>query len=693
MRPQRLNPLFQSVGTVKGIGPKSIAALKRLSGEAVVDLLFHLPYSVVERREIAQAADVEDGANVIMTVTIERHASPDRPGRPWRVHCLDAAGMPVEIVFFRSHGDYLQRQLPTGARRTLSGRLERYRGQPQIAHPDYIERPENSGRIPRLEPVYPLTANLTNGQLIKALNAALDFLPELGEWLDPALVQRENWPAWRDALLMIHKPAPDSEDRRAEARRRLSYDELLANQLALALLRQHQKQQRGRALAGTGALIETAMTTLPFALTGSQQKALADIRHDMADSARMLRLLQGDVGSGKTVVALIAMLQAVESGTQAAMMAPTEILARQHFDTLIGPLRALNVRVEVLTGRNKGRERQNLLEDLAAGRIDILVGTHAVFQKDIEFKDLGLAVIDEQHRFGVHERLSLQRKGVAADLLVMTATPIPRTLALTAYGDLDVSRLLDKPPGRIPVDTRVMSTDRLADVTQAVGRKIDDGARVFWICPLVEESEKSDMAAAEDRYAALKTIFGDRVGLVHGRLKAPEKDSVMAAFADGRIDILVATTVVEVGVNVPEATVMVIEQAERFGLAQLHQLRGRIGRGTDASTCLLLYRPPLTETAEARLRIMRETEDGFRIAEEDLRLRGSGEVLGTRQSGLPSFKLADLGQDGELLAMASDDARLIIARDPDLKTPRGAAIRELLYLFRRDEAIRYLRSG
>ena len=694
MRPERLSPLFRSVSALPGIGPKSAATLGKLCGEAVIDLLFHLPNGIVDRGLVPAISQARSGRTVTAQVTVLRHRPPDRPGRPYRVRCKDSAGEELDIVFFHARGDYVARQLPQGAERLISGKLEMFHGVPQIPHPDYIELPEKATRIPAMEPVYPLTAGLTNAALVKAMDKALQSLPRVPEWIDTTLKQREAWPDWAAALNAVHRPqAPDTLDRESPARRRLAYDELLSNQLALAVLRDSQRRQGGRPLTGDGNLVSQARAALPYGLTGSQEQAGAEIAADMASDKRMLRLLQGDVGSGKTIVALLAMLQAIEAGTQAAMMAPTEILARQHFETLVEPCRALGIRLELLTGRIKGRERADLLEDLAAGRIAILVGTHAVFSDDIAFRDLGLAVIDEQHRFGVHQRLQLQRKGHAVDTLVMTATPIPRTLALTAYGDLDNSRLTEKPPGRQPIDTRVISNERIEDVTAAVGRKIAAGERAYWICPLVAESETVDLAAAEDRYAALKAIFGEQVGLVHGRLKGPEKEAVMEDFATGRVTILVATTVVEVGVNVPEATVMVIEQAERFGLAQLHQLRGRVGRGTGKSTCLLLYQAPLNETAEARLRVMRETEDGFRIAEEDLRLRGGGEVLGTRQSGLPEFRLADLAEHADLLSTAADDARLLLSKDPALETSRGQALRHLLYLFRRDEPVLYLRSG
>jgi ATP-dependent DNA helicase RecG len=563
-----------------------------------------------------------------------------------------------------------------------------------MTHPDRIASPEEIDKLQAVEPVYPLTAGLTARPLARAVAAALERAPELQEWSDAAYRAREGWPSWRASLAAAHAPAAESDlAPTTKARRRLAFDELLANQLALALVRARQKRQRGRPTAGDGRLRDRALASLPFRLTASQERALDEILADAASDERMLRLLQGDVGSGKTVVAFLAMLNAVEAGRQAALMAPTEILARQHFATIEPIAAAAGVPVALLTGRDKGKAREHTLAALAAGDIAITIGTHALFQEEVEFRDLALAVVDEQHRFGVHQRLTWAAKGRAADVLVMTATPIPRTLMMTAYGDLDVSRLTDKPPGRKSVDTRALPLARLEDVVGRLSRAIRDGARIYWVCPLVEESELLDLAAATERAAMLAERFPGRVGLVHGRLKARDKDEAMARFAAGDIDILVATTVIEVGVDVPEATVMVIEHAERFGLAQLHQLRGRIGRGERASTCLLLYAAPLGEAARARIEIMRETDDGFRIAEEDLRLRGAGEVLGTRQSGLPVFRLADLVHHQDLLAAATDDAKLTLERDPDLAGERGQALRTLLYLFERDAAVVTLRSG
>ncbi|HEV8679480.1 MAG TPA: ATP-dependent DNA helicase RecG, partial [Stellaceae bacterium] len=545
-----------------------------------------------------------------------------------------------------------------------------------------------------IEPVYPLTAGLSSRIAARAVAAALGRAPELPEWLDPALCTRRRWPVWNAAIAAVHTPQAETDlDPATPPRERLAYDEILASQLAVALVRARRRRLRGRVLRGTGALQAPAEAGFGFALTGSQRQALAEIAGDLAAPTRMMRLLQGDVGSGKTVVALVAMLIAVESGAQAALMAPTEVLARQHHQVLTRLAAPAGVEIGLLTGREKGRARQSMLASLASGLTPVVVGTHALVQPDVVFRDLALAIIDEQHRFGVEQRLALAAKGHDADTLLMSATPIPRTLMMTAYGDLDVSRLVEKPPGRLPVDTRAVPLDRFDEVVGAISRALIRRAKVFWICPMVEESETADLAAAEERYRALAELLPGRVGLVHGRMKSAEKDRAMAEFADGPVDLLVSTTVIEVGIDVPQATVMVVERAERFGLAQLHQLRGRIGRGAGASTCLLLYQPPLGEVARQRLQILRETEDGFRIAEEDLRLRGAGEVLGTRQSGLPALRLADLARHEELVAIAHDDARLVLERDPELASPRGAALRLLLYLFQRDEAVQYLRAG
>jgi len=694
MRPEILFPLFRPVTTLSGVGPRVGALIEKLCGGGrLIDLLFHLPTGIVDRRYAPRIAEAEAGRVATLSVTVGDHQKPRNRRQPYKIEVTDGSGS-LSLVFFHARDDYLAKVLPEGETRVVSGVVERYGDALQMTHPDHIVPVAERDRLLRAEPVYPMTQGLSPKTFGRAVLAALEAAPELPDWLDPAVAAREAWPAWRAAMAALHHPetsmdvSPD-----APARRRAAYDELLANQLALALVRRDMRKVAGRAVTGDGRIMDRVTAALPFALTSSQTRAVDEIVRDMTAPERMLRLLQGDVGSGKTLVALLAMARAVEAGAQAAMMAPTEILARQHFATLEPLAKSAGLSITLLTGREKGKTRDAVLAGLAEGTTDLVVGTHALFTDDVAFKDLALAVVDEQHRFGVHQRLAISAKGRKCDVLVMTATPIPRTLMLTAYGDMEASRLTEKPPGRAPVDTRALPADRLAEVVDGLGRALDKGAKAYWVCPLVEESEKLDVAAAEDRFAHLKQVFGERVGLIHGRLKASEKDAVMEAFADGPLQVLVATTVIEVGVDVPDATVMVIEHVERFGLAQLHQLRGRIGRGDKPGTCLLLYSPPLSENARARLNILRETDDGFRIAEEDLKLRGAGELLGTRQSGLPIFKLADLAHHGELLAMARDDAALILNRDAALTSARGQALRVLLYLFERDAAARTLRSG
>jgi ATP-dependent DNA helicase RecG len=694
MRPAILFPLFAETRTLSGIGPKLQALIARVAGTRLVDLIFDLPVGLVDRSYRPKVAAAEAGRIATLALTVLEHVPSRVKSQPYRVRCSDDTSL-IDLVYFHADGDYLMKTLPPGSKRIVSGRVEVFRERPQMPHPDYVFAPEEADKLPLHEPVYGLTEGLPGKAMLRAVRGALDKVPAMPEWLDPALVKTRGWAPFGEALQAVHAPQSEKDlVPLTPPRQRLAYDELLANQLALLLIRNNMRAGKGRPLKGNNHIRERALTALPFSLTQAQKTALDEIEADMASQTRMLRLLQGDVGSGKTIVAFLALLTAVESGVQGALMAPTEILARQHRATLEPLAKAAGISMALLTGRERGANRDETLAALAEGKIDILVGTHALFSEDVAFRDLGLAVIDEQHRFGVHQRMTLQAKGnTPADVLVMTATPIPRTLALTAYGDMDVSRLTGRPPGRQPVETRVLPSDRLDEVIGHLRGAIAKGARAYWVCPLVEESEKIDLAAAEERAELLRAALGPRIGLVHGRMKGPERDAVMAKFKAGEVSVLVATTVIEVGVDVPEATIMVVEHAERFGLAQLHQLRGRVGRGRGKSSCLLLYQGPLGPTAKARLKIMRETDDGFVIAEEDLRLRGAGELLGERQSGLPEFRLADLALHAELVAVARDDVELILSRDPDLKSPRGEALRVLLYLFGRDEAVRYLRTG
>jgi ATP-dependent DNA helicase RecG len=703
---EALRPLLASVGALRGVGPSLGAMLGRLLGVAearCLDLLWHLPHAVIERRLQPRPATLCAGERLTLLVSVQRHQPGAAPGRGWRVRpggarlpykvrCWTGSAV-LHLVFFQAREAYLRRILPEGEQRVVSGVLGRFGPEWQIVHPELIALPGELARAGPLQALYPLTQGLGQRRLGRCIGAALSRLPDLPEWQDPVWLARHDWPTFGGALRRLHQPdAPDAIRAESPARRRLAFDELLAGQLALGLMRTREQRASGRCIVGDGRLRRAVLSALPFRLTAAQRRAIDEIDADLARPERMLRLLQGDVGSGKTLVALLAMLAAVEAGAQAALMAPTEVLARQHHGTLTGLLAPTGLAPALLTGRERGAARARVLADLAQGRCRVAVGTHALFQDDVRFADLALAVIDEQHRFGVHQRLGLAAKGACADLLVMTATPIPRTLVLALYGDTAVSELREKPPGRPPIRTRAMPLVRLDEITAAVQRALTRGDQLYWVCPTIAAAE-DDRAAAEERHALLRARFGEVVGLVHGRMPAAERDRAMRDFARGKVRLLVATTVIEVGVDVPAAGVMVIDHAERFGLAQLHQLRGRVGRGVRASSCLLLYGEPLTAAARARLEVLRATDDGFRIAEEDLRLRGPGEVLGTRQSGLPALRLADLASHADLLAPAREEAHRFLMFDPALDSARGRALRGLLRLFERHGAIAYLGSG
>ena len=696
MRPEILFPFFCPVESLSGIGEKTAILCSKLCGSNVVDLLFHMPAGFIDRRLKTKIAKAPLNEVVTVEVVVDCHYPPATRKSPYKVLCHDDTGQ-IGVVFFHVYGNYPQQALPIGKKCVISGKIEQFGAlnkQKQMTHPDYIVPESEVYKIPAIECVYPLTAGLSGKLLNKAIRAGIEKTPLLPEWQDPAMTKREGWQDFKTALKIIHCPENEKDLKETPlAKQRLAYDELLANQLALALVRNNMRRLGGRRICGNGQIRQSVLKMLPFALTNAQIRVLKEINKDMDSPLRMLRLVQGDVGSGKTLVALFAMLNAVESGAQAALMVPTDILANQHFNFIQKTVNPAGVQVVLLTGRDKGKKREEILRQIASGQAQIVIGTHALFSQDVVFKDLALTVVDEQHKFGVHQRLSLSEKGKSADMLVMTATPIPRTLTLTYYGDMETSRIDELPAGRKPITTRVLPTTRIDETASALKRKIEEGNQIYWVCPLVEESEKIDLAAAQERFDHLNRLFPGRVGLVHGKMKSVEKEDVMKKFSISELDILVATTVIEVGVDVPNATVMVIEHAERFGLAQLHQLRGRVGRGEKESTCLLLYANPLNQTAQARLSIMRETQDGFKIAEQDLILRGAGEVLGTRQSGLQEFKIADLSTDQNLLKMARNDAKYIMNIDPCLVSERGKALRLLLHLFRKEDAVKLLNAG
>ena len=694
MRPAILYPLFASIETLSGVGKNYMRLLSSLCGDKVVDLLWHFPSSLIDRRCHRKLCDAEDGKIWTGKVRVVEHCPPKNKKQPYRIAVEDETEQLI-LVFFKIYTQSILQNFPVGAEKIISGKIERHYNMLQMSHPDFVVDASAPEKLPQIEPVYPLTAGITNKMLLKLIPQVLFRVPDFPEWLDEKLVAKEKWPSFKNAILSVHHPQSIADlEPNCPARRRLAYDELLANQLSLAIVRSKMKHTKGRSIAGNGVLRKKLLESLNFELTNAQKRVIAEISADMASAYKMSRLLQGDVGSGKTIVALLTMLNAVECGFQAAIMAPTEILAQQHYENIKQMCDSIGVTAELLTGSIKGKKRDEILQNLAQGNIDILIGTHALFTDDVNFKNLAYIVIDEQHRFGVNQRLKLSEKGRLCDCLVMTATPIPRTLVLTRFGDMEYSKIDELPAGRKPVVTTVMNLNKIDELKTALMRKLQNSTtQAYWVCPLVEESEKIDLSAAKARYEDLQQTFGNEVGLVHGKMKEAEKNAVMVDFKKGKIRILVSTTVIEVGVNVPNATLMIIEHAERFGLAQLHQLRGRIKRGSEASSCVLLYGYPLSSVARERLNTMRATEDGFEIAEKDLDLRGGGEVLGTRQSGFANFKIADLSAHSELLYSANKHAELILNKDPELKSAQGQNLRTLMYLFERDEAVRTYTAG
>ena len=702
-RPAEIFQLFASTNSLAGVGAKLASVLEKRAGQHVIDVLRHLPIGLIDRSQRPSLANVDDGTIATFDLLVIKHDRPPRGiRRPYRVFCENETGA-LELVFFHAHDDYVAKQLPIGERRLISGRVELFQGRVQMAHPDHILPPSQASKMPVFEPIYPLTAGLTPKILRRTITDALTRIPDLPEWIPPTIVQQHGWPNFATAMRAVHAPQNEADLLpTSPVRARLAFDELLANQLAMRMVRHSAAEATpGRAYCGDGHITRKLRASLPYEMTGAQNRAIDEITSDQAKPKRMLRMLQGDVGSGKTLVALCAMLNAMEAGAQAALLAPTEVLARQHYASIQAMLAPLDIEIGLLLGQGRGTanaktrtatvpvlSRKDTLEKLADSSLSLVVGTHALLSETVAFHDLGLAVVDEQHRFGVRQRILFGEKGAHVDVMVMTATPIPRSLAMTAYGDLDHSRLDEKPLGRLPIDTRVLPSDRLGDVIASLGRALDEGKRAYWICPLVEESDKLDIAAAEDRFATLaRALPAITVALAHGKMKAGDRDSAMQAFRDGTVQLLVATTVVEVGVDVPEASIIIIEHAERFGLAQLHQLRGRVGRSNQQSSCLLVYHGALSETAAKRLGVMRDTNDGFVIAEEDLELRGPGEFLGQRQSGMPEFVLADLAAHRDLLSLARSEAGRILEQN-DQKH-----MNLLLSLFERDSAVKFLASG
>jgi ATP-dependent DNA helicase RecG len=691
MRPSILYPIFSPIDNLSGIGPRFSSLIKGLCGDKIVDLIWHFPTNIIDRRCNVPLKYAENNKLWTGCVKIIEHIPSKGKKQPYRIVVQDKTEQLI-LTFFKVYTSSILKQFPVGETRIISGKIEKFNNQLQMSHPDYVTI--NHEQMPQVEAIYPLTAGISNKMINKLMLQALSCIPQLPEWHNEKLLEKNNFPSFNIAIQQIHNPQHfDDLSPNSSARKRLAYDELLANQLSLAIVRERLKKQKGRSLENSGILKQKLIKELPFNLTSAQQRVISEIESDLFSEYRMSRLLQGDVGSGKTIVALLTMLNAVECHKQSAIMAPTEILASQHYETISELCNKINVKTEILTSNIKGKKREILLEKLQNGEIDILIGTHALFTEDVKFNDLAYIIIDEQHRFGVKQRLSLSNKGNSCDILVMTATPIPRTLVLTQFGDMEYSKIDELPAGRQPVTTNVMPITKIHDVVEALQRKLKTNTQAYWVCPLVEESEKVDLSAAKERFESLQKIFGSQVGLIHGKMKENEKNTIMQEFKQGKLKLLVSTTVIEVGVNVPSATIMIIEHAERFGLAQLHQLRGRIKRGNEASSCILMYGFPISDISRSRLNIMKQTEDGFIIAEEDLKLRGGGEVLGTRQSGFTNFKIADLSIHGDLLLTATKDAALILRNDKNLESTRGQALRTLLYLFEKDLAIKTYNAG
>ena len=693
MRDAQLNFLFSPVTRIKGVGASVAQSLGRLLPSATAlsgsptpiirDLLFHLPVGIVDRRFTCQLRTAPAEIVATFVVRVDEHLPPKqkRYGKqPYKVLCSNETG-DITLVFFNAREEYLKKALPVGEQRVISGRTEHFDYRVQMTHPDIIAPVSQLVDVQKPEPVYPLTLGITSRRIAKLVNDALAKLPALPEWIPEETRKRHAWPDWKTALCQAHHPDTESDlAPTALARMRLAYDEMLANQLHLALLRQHMQAQAGTVITGTGEFTDALAAVLPFTLTKGQQHVLADIGDDLKSGKRMGRLLQGDVGSGKTIVALFAMLRAAEHGLQSALMAPTELIAKQHYEvitSLLSPIPHLPSPI-LLTGAVKGAARKQALEAIESGKASIVIGTHALFQEKVVFHNLALIVVDEQHRFGVNQRMALSAKGNEPHILHMTATPIPRSLTMTLYGDMDISMLTEKPAGRAPIVTRLIPASRYGEMMERMKAALDRGEKAYWICPLIEDEGlqmADDVAAAQSRYTEFKARFGDVVGLVHGRMKADERHASMQDFASGKTRLLVATTVVEVGVDVRDATIMIVEHAERFGLAQLHQLRGRVGRGEKPSSCVLLYsegvreennifpnaQPPMPNASFARLSILRDTEDGFKIAEADLAQRGGGDLLGTRQSGMPRFVFMDLWAHTAMLVSARDEAKALIS--------------------------------
>ena len=685
MRPKILYKLFSNIISLKGIGPKNARVIERLCGKYVIDLLFHKPSTYIDRRNSPKIVDLEEGKIATIIVTINSHSPSFNKRMPYRINCTDDTGA-ISIVYFNLRGPYLKKIFPVGRQKVISGKFEKFNENFQITHPQHVVDLENLDNVKKIECIYPLTAGLTSKTIQKSINSALINLDPLPEWIPDDKIKGNNWPNWNEAIKKIHNPVNTSDSVNSLFLERLVFDELLAQQLTIRLIKNKISHTQGVPIKRNNKLIKRLEENLDFSLTNDQLKTIDEISSDQSKPNKMLRLLQGDVGSGKTIVALFAMMQCLENEKRSILMAPTEILAEQHFNTIAKIIDSMDLTCSLITSSTK--ESHNF-------KADILIGTHALFQEKVSFDNIGLVVIDEQHKFGVHQRILLNEKaGNECDVLLMTATPIPRTLELAAYGDTDISKIMEKPKNRKEINTKSINISKVEDLKESLNKIISKGEKIYWVCPLVDESEKLQLQSVNERLKDLRSYYSDySVEIVHGQMQQEDKNSVMQKFKSGKVNILVATSVIEVGIDDPDATVIIIENAERFGLSQLHQLRGRVGRGEKTSTCILLFNGPLTENAKRRIKIMKETNDGFKIAEEDLDIRGAGEILGSKQSGVPNFKLSNLDKHKHLLEEARETAIKTIKDDPQLKSPLGKAQRVLLHLFRNDVAIDYLKTG
>ena len=696
IRPQFLFPLFGSLENLKGIGSKTVLNLKKIGIYKPLDFLYSFPTNLKTRVFANTVSDLNVNKVVIIKIKIIKHNFKYFKG-PLNIEVTDGLKK-INLIFFNAKNDWIKKNFPIEQERIISGKLEKYKNQFQIIHPDYIEKIFDIDKIPVIEPIYSLTKGISQKVFLNSVNQILQLISEEisnCEWINKKRLKEMNWTDFKNSLKKIHNPKTNEDiSLNSNYRLRLAYDELLSHQLSLVIARSFSKKNTKKRKK-IGYKFSTLMKKrLPFSLTNSQEKCIAEIQSDLSRDERMYRLIQGDVGSGKTLVAFFSMLFVAENSGQAVLMVPTDILAKQHYNNFQEYTKDIEVNSVLLTGKMKTNEKKQVLEAIKLGQADIIIGTHSLFQKGVIFENLELVIIDEQHKFGVQQRHDLIQKGENLDILVMTATPIPRTLELANYGDMDISRILDKPMNRQKIDTSIISEKKIEILISRILEICKKGTQSYWVCPLIEEGDKSELVAIEQRFSSLnKMLPGIKIDILHGKMSEEQKNKIMTSFKNGNIQILLATTVIEVGIDVPNATIIVIEGAERFGLAQLHQLRGRVGRGKKQSNCILIYSKNIGRLGKERLEVLRKFDNGFDIAEEDLKMRGGGNPIGQQQSGIPKFRIANLDFDKELLSYANQDANEIIKNNKYLKGEHGKNLRVLLHLMNKDNSLKLLESG